>query len=192
MPRIMKTCLAMLFAVPAFAGVTDDAIQLSASGVSEEVLLAWAQRQEGVEIAPKDIIALKDGKVSDRVVVALIKRGGESYPEAPAAESRETEYVEREHVRYVEPTTSSVSYAVPAASYYSYSDPYYPSYYSRPYYYYPRNSFSFSFGRPYYYHSYPRYYSRGYYPRYYGYGGYGHRHHRHHRGGFSGGFRIGF
>lgn len=192
--RIAFPLFAAVLAVPAFAAVVDDAVRLATGGVSEEVMLSWAERQSGYEITAADIVAMKDAKVPDRVVVALIKHAGA--PEIAAAEPVERQEVirrepvrgvEREVVRYVDSTPSVEYVSTPGVS--LVGSYYYPRYRSYRYYSYPRYySYSPRYYYPRYYRGYyPRYY--GYYPRYYGYGYYGRPYYR---SGFHGGFSINF
>jgi len=201
-PRIAFPLLAAVLAMPAFAQVVDDAVRLAAGGVSEDVMVTWAERQSGHEISAADIVALKDAKVSDRVIIALIRRSADTEMAAVEPEPVQRREVvrqqpaplrEREVIRYVDsPTTTyettpgvqlAASYYYPRYSryYYSYPRYSYPRYYSSPRYY--------NYSPRYYYPRYSRgYYGRSYYPRYYG-GGY---YHRGYRSGFRGGFSINF
>ena len=61
------------------ADVVSDTIKLSEGGVNEDVILAWAQQQPSFQASAENIIALKDHKVSDKVILTLIK-GNENTP----------------------------------------------------------------------------------------------------------------
>src|SRR5579862_3907027 len=61
------------------ADLTDDVIKLSGSGVSDDVMLAWAEQQHGAALSAENILALKDHKVSDKVILTLL-RGSENVP----------------------------------------------------------------------------------------------------------------
>jgi len=175
--RIAFPLLAAVMAVPAFAEVVDDAVKMAAGGVSDEVMISWAERQSGHEISAADIVSLKGAKVPDRVIIALIRRSGEDEMAIAPQQVQRREVVrqqpvrqvqvkEREVIRYVDApsTTYDVTPGVELASYY------YPSYSSRYYNSYPRY---YSSG-----YSYPRYYHyspHSYYPRYGGYSGYSSR-----------------
>ena len=61
------------------ADVVSDTIRLTEGGVNKDVILAWAQQQPAFQASAENIIALKDHKVSDDVILALIK-GNENTP----------------------------------------------------------------------------------------------------------------
>ena len=187
--RLSLVLLAAVMALPVFAdGLVDDCIKLTQGGVGEEVIVAWAERQGGSNLSATDVLRLKDGKVPDRAIAALLRAGirvpmmrGEMRPEQPQIQAAPA--VQRQTVAYEPATTTcaapSTSYvytdSYPSYSYYG-GYPYYSSYYPSYGYYgygYPGFGLSLNFGR-------------GYYGGYRGgyYGGY--------RGGFSGGFRGGF
>src|SRR5258708_33248475 len=69
---------AVLLALPVFAGITDYAITLAGSGVSDDVMIAWAQRQHDFTLSAQDIIRLRDAKLADNVIVQLIRASNES------------------------------------------------------------------------------------------------------------------
>src|SRR5687768_14447158 len=120
--RLVACLLAAAWSFPALAGIVDAAVKLAAGGVSAEVQLAWANRQANFELSARDIITLKDAKISDAVVMALVRNSASSStPEAAAvaeAPRETTRYVEREVVR---PTTTYITepttYVTPGVSY---------------------------------------------------------------------------
>src|SRR5438105_14620712 len=74
--RLSLLALAAVLALPVFAqGVVEDAIRLSQGGVGEEVLVAWAEKQGSQNLTAQDIIRLKEAKVPDRAVAAMIRTG---------------------------------------------------------------------------------------------------------------------
>lgn len=192
--RIAKIALSLAvlcIAAKGFASdVIEDAIKLTTSGINEEVIVAWAGKQHSLDVTVKNIVALKDGKVSDKVILALIK----SAEAAPAAGQRwigrdgQVESAPRENqapaTRYeptydnnraVAPYVPSTAYVSPSVSYvdYTYGYPYY-SYASYGYPYYASYGYPSYCGYPYY----------GYYPGVsfnFGFGGH------FHGGGFHGG-----
>jgi hypothetical protein len=78
---LLTVCLAQ-------TALTNDAIiKMSKAGLGEEILLSTIKSQPGrYTTAPDDLIALKRANVSDKVIAAMIEKGGggESAP-APAA-----------------------------------------------------------------------------------------------------------
>ena len=58
--------------MPVFAGVADDAIRLAGSGVSDDVVIAWAEQQHGASVNAVDILKMKEGKVPEKVILELI------------------------------------------------------------------------------------------------------------------------
>ena len=137
--RLCVLVLAAAASLPLFADVTDDAIKLTQAGASADVIVAWAQHQGGSALSAQDILRLRDAKVPDEAITALMR----STPSAPSSAVVES-------TRYVEPLTTSYVYSDP---YYSSSYPYYSSYgyypYHRGYYtsgYYPSVGLSFNFG----------------------------------------------
>lgn len=169
--RVLTILLSGILALPAFAGVAEDAIKLKQRGASGEVMQEWARRQSGFTLSPRQIIALKNADVPGNVIATLINRSGKATanPAAPsAAESRQT-------------TVTAPACAMDVRRryrYYGYGYPFHGGvYHSYPYYYtypyaYPGNPYW-----PYYYYG-PTYGYYGY-PRYY---------HRHVHGGFTLGF----
>lgn len=218
--KLAVLAFAALIALPVFAdGVVDDAITLTNGNAGEDVIVAWAERQQsGGTISVEDILKLKANKVPDRAIATLIRNGALKAAPVPAqyiARDESGRLVERsdaqpqqQQQQYTQPTQQYVAqpatyvqpvYASASPVYYSsgYSYPYYSSYYSP--------SVSIGFG----YYGGSRYGYGGYYGSGYGYGGYyggyrgGHHHHHggyrggHHGGGHSvghhgGGFRGGF
>ena len=69
------------------ADVVSDTIKLTEGGVGEDVVLAWAQQQPSFQASAENIIALKDHKVSDKVILTLIK-GNENIPLKAAPSNR--------------------------------------------------------------------------------------------------------
>ena len=69
------------------ADVVSDTIKLTEGGVGEDVVLAWAQQQPSFQANAENIIALKDHKVSDKVILTLIK-GYENIPLKAAPSNR--------------------------------------------------------------------------------------------------------
>lgn len=201
------------------ADVVDDAIKLSNSGVSDEVVQAWAEQQHGFSGTAENIIALKDHKVSDRVIVTLMK-GNESTPltskvvqdrgwlrradvsvNTPARSYTVDENVQAQQApQAVQQYEQPASCVAPATTYVAPSTYVVPSTvayvdYGYPYY-------SSYYGYPYYssYYGYPRYYGYGYYPGIslgfnFGFGhGYGHGYYGGgygHGGGYYGGYGRG-
>jgi hypothetical protein len=212
MSAIKFALLAVLcIAANGFASnVVEDAITLTASGTHEDVMFAWAERQHDFEITVKNVLALKEGRVSDKIILALIRatetqqRSVEQtvpVKQAPAIKPAEETYV---------PSTTYVDYyrRYPIYYYDEYGYPYcysgsYPYYYSR----YPVLywNFGLGWGYGYYgnkywyghhgYYGHNRYgygsgiyghgynYGRGGYGHNYGYGGHGYRGGGSYRGG---------
>jgi len=187
------------------ADAVDDIITLAQRGIGDEVLLAKVETGSNPALSTQDILRLKDGRVSDRVIAAMIRRGSYapatsrvdytaskyatdvSDPVIGAPERLTTAPVTRERIIEVQRTvpvysstySTPVVYSTPAV----YSSPVIYAGYSSPYY-------GGYYGRPYYSsYSYPRYYG-GYYGR--GYYGHGHYHRGHYHGGGGFGFRAGF
>src|SRR5690349_7244329 len=72
--KIAFAIAALCLTAQGFASdVIDDTIKLANSGVAEEVIVAWAAKQHTLDVTVKNIVALKDAKVSDKVILALIK-----------------------------------------------------------------------------------------------------------------------
>ena len=182
------------------ADVVSDTIKLAGSGISDDVILAWAEQQHA-PITAEGILALKDHKVSDRVILALVK-GSENTPlnvaqlpprtvedrgwlrRADGATAPAPRYVADNNAQaappaniapsqtYVEAPTTYV--AQPTVTYVDYGYPYYSSYCGYPYY---------GYGYGYY----PGYLSLGF-----SFGGRGGFHGGgFHGGGFGGGFHGG-
>jgi len=182
------------FAQPVSASTVDDVVLLSKKGLSEQVLLAYVEKSASRQLTTAEIVRLKEAKVSENVIAAMIRRQPAAPPPAPTttapvttapvtttapvASATTTQPTKR--TVYVYRTTSYPSTVYSTSSYPS--SYYYPSYYSYyPRYSYPSVSLGFSWGTPYYrgwYHSgYRPYWSCG--SRYYGHRSYhGHRGHR--------------
>src|ERR1043165_9000721 len=187
--KLSLLALAAVLALPVFAqSVVEDAIRLSQGGVGEEVMIAWAEKQNTGGLAAQDIIHLKEAKVPDRAIAALIRGGTVSMPAQYAAQTdRHVTEVPGTSTTYVQPSTS-----------YTYSDDYtYPASYSSYPYYYSSYPYYYSSYYPYYGYPYRSYYYGGYpyYRGYYGSGlslsfnfGGGHRY----GGGYYGGYRGGY
>ena len=139
--RLIMIVLAVL-TLPVFADVADDAIRLAGSGVSEEVLVAWAEKQHATPLNAADILKMREGKVPEKIIVELIHgtamaqtatRGIPHAAVAQGAEHRAIQYTppvvqapaQVEEPVYVAPPTT---YVIPE-SYYDYQYyPYYPYY----------------------------------------------------------------
>ena len=192
-------------AVQGFASdVIEDAVKLTNSGIAEEVVVAWASKQHTLDITVKNIVTLKEGKVSDKVILALIKasetaapaeqrwlnRDGVVESAPPPARTAPQAGVARAEQAYDDRTPTPA----PATTYIAPSSVSYVDY---------------TYGYPAYYYSYPYYSSCGYYgygyPRCYGYPYYGgiglsfgfnfgggHHYHNYgggyYRGGYGGGY----
>jgi hypothetical protein len=173
----------------AYADIVDDAAKLAAGGVSEEVMLAWANDQGNFALTGQDVIALKDAKVPDAVIVALLRRADEvSIAEKPNAGP--TRLTSLNGLPILPPAKdlydgSKVTTALgnpddtPELTEVRHR---YRRYYSYPRYRYHRY--------PYYSSYYPRYYSSYYYPSYYD--RYYYRPYRHYRPGNYLSFGFGF
>jgi hypothetical protein len=81
MKRIVRLTLVALVAAASFApssawAVTiRDLIELTRAGLSEEVLIALVETDTVIPtLTPADLVALKDGAVSDKVVIAMLRR----------------------------------------------------------------------------------------------------------------------
>ncbi len=116
--RLICVVLAGLLTLPAFAEVAVDAIMLSQHGVSPVVMVAWAEQQHLGPLSSQDILRMKDAKVPDAVVAALIHAAAASHVAVAQSEPAAT---------YVAPTTTYVE-SSPANDYgdypYYYSDGY--------------------------------------------------------------------
>lgn len=130
--RLCVLILAALIALPVFAEVTDDAIRLTQSGVSGEVLEAWAQRQSISAVTAQDVLRMKDAKVPDQVITIILRNS----TRAPIAETSTPT------TTYVEPARTYVYTSTPYYSDY----PYYSSYYGGGYYPYSRGYYGYGYG----------------------------------------------
>jgi hypothetical protein len=169
MRKLVVLLALLVLALPgsAFAQTADDVILLAQKGVGEDVLMAFVEASNSpIELSVADIVKLKEAKVADKVVVAMLRR----HPVAnPVVQGRQPEspvtrpwryYSSGDNQALVEyqpavqrvvevPSTTYVysgyPYSYDSSYYYPY---YYPSYY--PYYspcYYPSVSLGFGFGR---------------------------------------------
>ena len=155
----------------------EDAVKLVKAGLSEEVLVAWAESLKPyAQVDAETIIKLKQQKVSENVIALLVRRGGTRAGEvreigryevpssSQSGAAREylskTDYVQAEaRAAYTRDEAVRYTYVQPVRTIYVSSNYRYPAstYYSGGYYpysysgYYP--SFRFSHGsscRPYY------------------------------------------
>ncbi len=125
--------LAAILTLPVFADVTDDAIKLAQSGVTEDVIVAWCEHQQVTNITAQDVLRMRDGKVPDRAIAAMLRSA-----------SRQMVPINTNNTEYVAPITTYV-YRQP----YYYDYPYYNSYgypYYRSYGWGPSIGFGFNFG----------------------------------------------
>ena len=77
---------AAMLASSAFAASADEIIALSQKGVGEDVLLAQVEASKtGYNLTAADILKLKDAKVPDKVVTAMIKHKGTGVAESRPA-----------------------------------------------------------------------------------------------------------
>jgi hypothetical protein len=143
------------------AGTVDDAIKLARGGISEEVILAWAENQGPAKLSRADIFRMHDSNVSDKVIVALLKKSLEEKKAEKPVEKPAPKVVEQpaEPVEEVVATPKVVyTYSTPVYSYpypyYTY--PYYGMYLVGSPYYYPRSCPRFSFGAGFYSHGFHR------------------------------------
>jgi hypothetical protein len=141
--RFFVLVFATVVALPAFAAVTDDAIKLAQNGIKDDVIVAWCETQPMTSITAQDVLRLKEGKVPEAAIIALIRTAAAhrpimTAPTAPAAPG--TEYVE---------APTATTYVAPAP-HYVYDSPYYYGYpynYGYPYYGWgPSLGFGFNFG----------------------------------------------
>ena len=63
--RLCMAVLAAVLAVPVFADVTDDAIRLTQSGATEDVIVSWSEHQHPGFVSAQDVIRMRDAKVPD-------------------------------------------------------------------------------------------------------------------------------
>ncbi len=88
MRRIVLLLLAVtvLSASPAQAITVRDIIELSKTGLSDEILLAIIDTERKVfPVDPATLKLLKDSGVSERVILAMVKSGRTAQPVEPAA-----------------------------------------------------------------------------------------------------------
>jgi len=87
----MKIILVAMFAVAmlassAFAASADEIVALAQKGVGEDVLLATVESSKtSYSLSAADILRLKDAKVPDKVVTAMLKHKGTGIAEARSA-----------------------------------------------------------------------------------------------------------
>ncbi|MGD0090381.1 MAG: hypothetical protein ABSE73_10725 [Planctomycetota bacterium] len=157
---VFAALLAVALTGSAFAQTVDEVISLAQKGVGEDVLTAFVETSGAPSaLSAAEIIKLKDAKVPDKVVVAMLQRNAAARVAAGSRAYQETESkyrVRRDDnqatVEY-QPAPQRVVEA-PATTYvysgypYAYgSSYYYPGYYPYYYpYYYPSLSFGFGFG----------------------------------------------
>jgi len=123
MTAAILTCVALAIATPRAEALTvRDIIELSRAGLGEDVLLALIDVNGGIyAIDPVTLKALKEARVSERVIVALVRSGRERaiVPEPqPAVEPAVVEppppqVVVIEHEGYNEPRVREVAVPVP-------------------------------------------------------------------------------
>ena len=181
----------------------EDVLKLSRAQVSEDVTLSFIRNSGTVyNLAPKDIVYLRNEGVSDRVINAMLDQGKSvptvagaqtatatipTAPSAPAPADPNAVAAAQAPAQYAPTYTQPAPvYAQPDTSYVPpstvytipYSSPGYPYYYSGyPYYYGPSIGIGFGFGYGGYYRGYG--YRGGYYHGGYYHGGhYGHYGHR--------------
>ncbi len=118
--KLCILALAAVCALPVFADPVDDAIMLTQKGASEEVLVAWSQRHS-MNLSAQDIVRLKNGGVSDKVIAALVNSSSNQPQQSVAA-------------GYQQPPPSTTTYVETPTYYYSDGTPYYYSSYGYPYY----------------------------------------------------------
>lgn len=194
------------------ADAVDDMVTLAQRGIGDEVLLAKAETSAMPALTTQDILRLKEGRVSDRVIATMIRRGTTAQapsrvdytankysaeasdpvigtPEPLAANVAPQRVIEVQRaapVVYGTYDTAPVVYSTPVV----YSSPIVYAGYSYPRYY--GGYYGGYYGRP----CYSGYYGSSYCgPRYYGGGSYyggGYYGHSHYRSGGSFGFRAGF
>ena len=82
----MKKTTAFLFslllagATVRAADVVDDTIKLQSAGINDAVVLAWIERQMATLLSVQQIVALKLHKVTDRVIMALVRNSENQSP----------------------------------------------------------------------------------------------------------------
>jgi len=143
--NVFVLVLLATLALPALAAVSDDAIKMAQNGIQDDVIVAWCEAQQIASITAQDVLRMKEGKVPDRAIIAMIRNAAANRPVAVATkplpvENTTTEYVE----------TPSTTYVSPPPYYYVDRYPYYYGYpyYGSPYYGYwgPTFGFGFRFG----------------------------------------------
>ena len=188
--------LAVTFAGSAFAQtIADDLLKLAQKNVGEEVMLAFVEASNSaIELSAADIITLKEAKVPDKVIVAMLRHhpaarpasqpqlAKENKPEQIITRTRESNssgdnpvVIDRRPAPapvVVETPAPTVVYDTPPVVYTDYAPVVYSGYYY-PGYVWPGLGLSFGFGG---------WYGGGYHG---GYGGYYH-------GGYGGGYHGGY
>lgn len=82
----LAAILLSILAVRASAETTEDILALTQKGMGEEVLLATIERSKGsFNLTAADILKLKDAKVPDKVIAAMIRHKGATGEAAVAA-----------------------------------------------------------------------------------------------------------
>ena len=159
---LLVLCLGLVASsIPARAEIVDDTIQMSAAGAGDDVIIAWLQKQGGYSMNADRVLRLKAGKVSDRVVMAMLQSAaGPGVPAvateapadpapAPVTEETEGRAVSEEYV----PSSSVYTGDAPAAysPFYANEYPFFPYYYYSPFvsncgFFFPFCGFDFQFG----------------------------------------------
>jgi len=177
----------------------DEILKLEKSGVGDDVIVAWIDTQSGWDaLDTNTILKLKDLKLSDRVLAALVRGGGRDQLVVQSSQTRYVapsnstptarEYVQPQDYQQAQTSYPSTTYSYVQPATYTYATPTYYTYPST--YYYPSYSYYYPYYGGYYYpRYYGGYYGRGYYGGYYGsgisfnfgFGGFGHggSHHHH-------------
>jgi len=115
--RFIKLCLwglAATLALPALAQsmVIVDAIKLAQAGLSEDVIVAWAEKQDAGPVSAGDVIRLTEAKVPAKAISALIRSVAKSVAANYTVRSdingnQMTVQRSREAVTYVERSSTS-------------------------------------------------------------------------------------
>ena len=117
--------LAAVMALPVFADVADDAIQLAQKGVNEQIIEAWAQRQAGVSLTSQDILRMKEANVSEAVIGILSQNGATAQSQTQSIYTPDA----TASTTYVQPSTTYVYDSYPSSyGYYGGGYPYYRGY----------------------------------------------------------------
>ncbi|HLX62878.1 MAG TPA: hypothetical protein VKX17_16500 [Planctomycetota bacterium] len=121
--RFYVLAFAAILALPVLAEVTEDAIKLAQNGVTEDVIVAWCENQNVRNLTAQDVLRMKDGKVPDRAIAALLRTAAR---QTVPLNTNNTEYVATPSTTYVYTSPYYSGYDYPY--YYSYGYPYYRSY----------------------------------------------------------------